>query len=204
MSQINLPGTEKVESVPGIFGIRLGDQPSYEVIAIEEQIEIRYYDPQTIISINSDGIQDEASLALTQYIYGHNKEAKSLATPQSTLKDESMTSFFMTAPLLHTKINNQHTLSFVLPQEYSVSTAPIPLDSRIYLQEKPAHLRAVIKLNDNSLLEHDQSAYDLLEWIYNHTGYAQNGHLQTAQYNSSGSMSFLRRNEVMIEIVEKQ
>lgn len=204
MSQIILPGTEKVESVPGIFGIRLGDQPSYEVIAVEEHIEIRYYDPQTIISINSVGIQDEASLALTQYIYGNNKEAKSLATPQSTLKDESMTSFFMTAPLLHTQIDNQHTLSFVLPQEYSVSTAPIPLDTRICLQEKPAHLRAVIKLNDHSLLEHDQSAYDLLEWIYNHTNYSQNGHLQTAQYNSSGSMSFLRRNEVMIEIVEKQ
>jgi hypothetical protein len=204
MSQINLSNSEKVESVPGIFGIRLGDQPTYEVISNEGPIEIRYYDPQTLISVNTEKNHEDASLLLTQYIYGHNKESKSLAEPLSNLKDESMTSFFMTAPLLHTKINDKHTLSFVLPQEYSVSTAPLPLDSRIYFQEKSAHLKAVIKISNNTVFDHDQSAYDLLEWIYNHSSYAQSGHLQTAQYNSSGSMSFLRRNEVLIEITEKQ
>lgn len=204
MSQNNLSGSEKIESVPGIFGIRLGDQPTYEVIAIEGDVEIRYYDPQTLITINSNNNPEEAALALTQYIYGHNIDAKSLATPQTTLKDESMTSFFMTAPLLHTKVNNKHTLAFVLPQEYSISTAPAPLDTRIYFQEKIAHLRAAIKVKENTEFDNDQCAYDLLEWIYNHSRYAQWGHLQTAQYNSSGSMSFLRRNEVMIEIIEKQ
>ena len=192
----------------GLFGMRLGDQPHYEVITSEGPIEIRYYDPQTLISItlqdnNHDNEDDEAFVALEKYIYGQNSSSLPIAhnahTASST-KDETMTSYFMTAPLFHSKKSGSPTISFVLPLQYSLSTAPQPLDSRIYLHEKPGHLRAVIKYSSDIFdqNEGEKEAQTLLEWIKNHSLYVQIGEFQTAQYDTTG----LRRNEIHLEISE--
>lgn len=196
MSQLKTSSQERYEYIPGIFGIRLGDQPSYEVIGNEGSVEVRYYDPQTLASITVKDNEDEAFLCLARYIYGQNSENKSIAKISPTVKNESMTSFFMTAPLLHTKNGNETTLSFVLPQEFTVSTAPAPLDRRIFLLEKPSHLRAVIR-------DLSQSR-ELMEWIENNGQYIQTGKMQIAQYNSPHALPFLKRDELHIEIAEKQ
>lgn len=196
MTHLNASSHERYEYIPGIFGIRLGDQPSYEVISSEGPIEVRYYDPQTLASITVNGNEDEAFMCLARYIYGQNSESKSIAHVAPTVKNESMTSFFMTAPLLHTKNGNETTLSFVLPQEFTVSTAPTPLDARIFLIEKPSHLRAVIKDLSQSQL--------LLEWSETNKQYVQISKMQIAQYNSPHALPFLKRDELHIEIAEKQ
>jgi len=196
MSQFSKSSHDSYENIPGIFGIRLGDQPSYEVIANEGPVEVRYYDPQTLASVSVKGNGDDAFLCLARYIYGQNTETKSIARIAPTVKNESMTSFFMTAPLLHTKNGNETILSIVLPQEFTLSTAPAPLDRRIFLLEKPSHLRAVIKdLSQSNVL---------FKWIESNSQYTQIGKMQIAQYNSPQSLPFLKRDELHIEIAEKQ
>ena len=208
MHEIKLPNAyaeTSVSEVPyGMFGIRLGDQPSHEVIESFGLIEIRYYDPQTLVSITvkEDEDEDEAFLTLAKYVYGHNSSATSMVKATPTYKNESMTSFFMTAPLIHSKIDEQLTLSFVLPQEFTVSTSPEPLDTRIFLLEKPSHMRAVIKFNgEQNGLEQEQT---IIEWIRNHPTYMQVGQMQTAQYDSPNLRPFLKRHEVQIEVIERQ
>lgn len=206
MPEIKMPFPLENDAPFGIFGIRLGDQPSYEVIESVGNIEIRYYDPQTLASIivseNEEKNEEEAFLTLARYVYGHNKSGTSMVKAAPIHKNESMTSFFMTAPLLQSKVDEQLTLSIVLPQEFSVSTSPVPLDSRVFLLEKPSHLRAAIKFNgEQNGLEQEQN---ITEWIRHHPVYMSVGQMQTAQYNRPQSLPFLKRNEVHIEVIEKQ
>lgn len=200
MSQFHIPVSEKFENVPGIFGIRLGDQPSYEVISNDGRVEIRYYDPQTLVSIHVKDDEHEAFLRLSHYIFGQNAQKKSIATCPVSMKDESMTSYFMTAPLLHTRSADCWTLSFVLPHSYSITTAPTPLDSDIFLHEKPSHLKAVIRYCEEGPVS---SAQELTAWLAASEHYVQLGQIQIAQYDNSKPLTFFRRNEVQIEISEK-
>lgn len=188
--------------VPGLFGIRLGDQPNYEVIANEGPIEIRYYDPQTLVSISLLENEDdqEAFIALAKYIYGQNSTTQPIAQESFSSKHERMTSYFMTAPLFQSKNNGSLTISFVLPSHYSLSSAPRPLDPRLFLQEKPSHLKAIIKYASKSYhqIEGDKEMTILQEWIDSHSLYKRTGEFQMAQYDSTGP----RRNEIHLEISE--
>lgn len=206
MSQVNRPAIESLNPIHGIFGIRLGDQPSYEVVSYDKVVEIRYYDPQTLatITINENEDEEEAFLSLARYVHGHNSSGRSLAESSPVSKDETMTSYFTTAPLLHSKENNQLTLSLVLPHEFSVSSAPSPIDSRIFIVEKPSHLKAAIKFSSPNFEENIEYQQILKEWIHNHQLYTPLGHILTAQYDGPDDRKSYKRHEVQLEIVERQ
>ena len=56
-----LPFTEILKSVPGFFGIRLEEQPKYEVIeTIDEDVEIREYQPALLARLTIEGEHDKA------------------------------------------------------------------------------------------------------------------------------------------------
>ena len=89
---------------------------------------------------------------------------------------------------------------FQLPSKYKISELPNPNNERIYTQEIPAFRAAVIRFSgraDMPLLA--QKTKELSNWTES-SGLSARKEPRYMFYNDPSTPSFLRRNEVLIEI----
>jgi effector-binding domain-containing protein len=91
-------------------------------------------------------------------------------------------------------------MAFVLPSGYTVSTAPVPLDSAVLIKEIPDKKVAVIRYS-GSLSEQsiEEKAEELKNWLTKQ-GYQAISPSRSAAYDPPWTLPFLRRNEVHIDI----
>jgi hypothetical protein len=122
--------------------------------------------------------------------------------------DKSSVAIKMTAPVIGDI--NEDIMSFVLPFEYQrLEQVPEPMDPNIFIKEIPSRNIAVIRfsgwynsqvgidyfrtlytrLQNDSIISHDVKECDL-KW-------------SSAQYNPPFTIPMLRRNEIWIELDEK-
>jgi hypothetical protein len=191
-SQQDIPLNEKVKSLPGFFGIHLEEEAPYDVLKIESGIEIRCYRPQTQAQITVKGeikmANKEAFDALAGYIFGDNKTNEKIK---------------MTTPvLLRENLDAQEwTMTFILPPNYSKSSAPIPTNERVSIHERPVHLIASIRYpgfnNAEKIVEHSSA---LNKWIKKRPWYIPVSEFVTAQYDGPLTIPFFRKNEIHIEV----
>jgi hypothetical protein len=112
------------------------EQP-YQVIKVYDSFEVRFYPSATIASINSNAktykdLGSSGFRKLANYIFGGNKENKSIA---------------MTAPVYMDINDTQSTMSFVMPSNYNRKNLPNPNDSTIMIKETESVYVAVIKFS---------------------------------------------------------
>lgn len=196
-SDIDIPLSEKVKSLPGFFGIHLEEQAPYDILKADGGIEIRCYRPQTQARVSVHGeykeAQKEAFSLLAGYIFGENH-----------MKDKIP----MTTPvLLEQKVeprkepSKDWTMTFILPQNYLISTAPNPTDKRITIHEHPVHLVASISyagLNNEEKIEEYTSI--LKKWLKKRPWYIPMSGFQTAQFDGPLTIPFFRKNEIHVEV----
>ncbi len=192
-NKLSSPITEKLKSIPGFFGIRLADEPKYQVLDMEDDKEIRQYERMTLasVTVNNGKYEDamkEGYQRLSQYLYGEN--ATTLEMP-------------MTTPVFEEQNHNSWTISFILPNDITPATAPTPLDHAIAITECPAHAVAVIWYTGGNHLErvYAKSA-ELHGWLSTKKGFKILGENKIAQYDSPSTLSFFRRNELQVEVAE--
>lgn len=196
-SDIDIPLSEKVKALPGFFGIHLEEQAPYDILKSDGGIEIRCYRPQTQARVTTHGefkeAQKEAFNLLAGYIFGDNH-----------MKDKIP----MTTPvLLEQKVEHRReptkdwTMSFILPQNYLITTAPTPTDKRITLHECPVHLVASISyagINNEEKVEEYTAI--LKRWLKKRPWYIPMSPFQTAQFDGPLTIPFFRKNEIHIEV----
>ncbi|MEA9357420.1 heme-binding protein [Bacteriovorax sp. PP10] len=196
-SDIDIPLSEKVKALPGFFGIHLEEQAPYDILKSDGGIEIRCYRPQTQARVSVHGeykeAQKEAFNLLAGYIFGDNQ-----------IKDKIP----MTTPvLMEQKIEHRKEptkdwiMSFILPQNYLISTAPTPTDKRITLHELPVHLVASISypgINNEEKVEEYTGI--LKKWLKKRPWYIPMSAFQTAQFDGPLTIPFFRKNEIHIEV----
>ena len=204
-SSPTIPLSEKLKIIPGIFGIRLGEAPVYDVLTSDGDIEIRSYRPLLLASITINGsfetARREAFIALANYIFGKNKDKKHLKMTTPVLQEENNDILPMTSPVIQEPTGLGWTMSFVLPQEYTLATAPTPKDRRIHLFNHPARVMACLRYSGvNSQEKIKKYSNELMKWIAQNDLYDPIGEIQSAQYDGPSTISFLRKNEVMIEV----
>lgn len=123
-------------------------------------VEIRRYEPYLIAETTVDGTSgfQEAGRkgfgVCAGYIFGKNRARTALprlpgwiTTPSDDEKKADSVKMAMTAPvrLDGTQGKNKKKVSFVLGSNYTVGTAPIPLDGRkIRIRQVPCHTLAVV------------------------------------------------------------
>jgi len=197
--------TEKLKGIPALFGIRLGEEPQYEVLASEYQREVRRYDALTLASVTVNGTfeeaRNEAFLRLADYIF-HNNQADSPIMPLSNIPtEESHETLAMTVPVFQQKSRKGWTLSFVLPRRYSLKSAPRPQDSGITIEQMPARLVASIRYGGvNNIEKIEEHTEELRTWIAANNAFRAAGEPLCAQYDGPHTIPFLRRNEVHIPV----
>jgi effector-binding domain-containing protein len=150
-----------------------------------------------------DDASSEGFRRLFRYISGDNRSKADIemTAPVTASRSEKIE---MTAPVTSTKTVDGYLIAFVMPEQLSITTTPIPSDSSIHIREIPARRVAVVRFSGRwtatSMEEHGQ---ELMEWL-SKNGLKPAGTPVVARYDPPFMPWFLRRNEIQIEIEPSQ
>eukprot|EP00927_Polykrikos_kofoidii_P049407 TRINITY_DN43470_c0_g1_i1.p1 TRINITY_DN43470_c0_g1~~TRINITY_DN43470_c0_g1_i1.p1 ORF type:complete len:215 (-),score=35.87 TRINITY_DN43470_c0_g1_i1:223-867(-) len=211
-----------------IFGIVREEMPPYKLIHSGATYEVRKYAPSVVAECSyggewGGGDDGTPFRALANYIgvfgspqnieaEGRAAEAIAMTAPvlvsPATPNPESIA---MTAPVLvSAPKTSEHTMAFVLPaSKYStVEEAPQPTDPRIRLRQLPERVQAVRSFSWS--FRPDSAKTNLVELVADleHDGWTMlrddDGEVvwQAAGYNPPFAIPFLKRNEVLVNVME--
>jgi len=183
------------------------EEPQYTVVKTAGDFEYRQYDPyrvsETIIegAKDADAASSEGFRRLFSYISGANSSQTkiSMTVPVSQGASEKIS---MTVPVQQSAADTGWRVSFMLPAQFTLETAPIPKDARVYVREVPGRLMVVLRFSgrwtESNYIEHEQELARHLAAA----GLSPAGTIERAVYNAPFSIPWFRRNEVMVEIDE--
>ena len=167
------------------------EEPGYVIVASDANIEIRYYNSMILAEVMVDGDRKEAIRegfrVIADYIFGNNSSSQKIA---------------MTAPVQQQKAKDGWRVSFVMPSEYSLTSLPKPSGDNLWVREIPSAKYVVIRFSGTStqanLKKHEAV---LLDYVSAHRLKVL-GSIKYAFYNPPWTLPFLRRNELMLQLVE--
>jgi hypothetical protein len=208
-SNIAYFATLALESLVGIFGIRLYEEPNYEIVArLGDRVEIRRYAPrlaaEVVISGDGKAKMDDAFRLLFAYIAGANQAKEkgggakiSMTVPVEVHRNETLA---MTVPVQVSETDNSVRMLFYLPATVSADAAPKPTDGRVRIVTVPGETIATLRFSGSA----DVSRARQLELIdiLKESRWRPTGTPYLLGYDPPFTLPFLRRNEVAVEVSE--
>ncbi len=165
------------------------DKQPYKLIKKDGKYEIRYYPPIIMATVKSNQKSfDSGSSAnfrrLAGYIFGGNQS------------DEQIS---MTSPVHMDKNENGSTMSFIMPEGYTLENLPKPKESGIMLHESKAEYTASIRYggfsNDKDFEKHKAELISYLKI----NGIKHENNFRFLGYDAPYQL-INRRNEVIVRI----
>ena len=196
------------------------EEPKFELISKEKNIELRRYPAFIVAETWVDGDMSEASnkgfRAIAGYIFGDNKaaggsdSAKIAMTAPVTLEPAAPSQkIAMTAPVtiepqagetLNMEGAKRWRVHFVMPSQYTLATLPKPNNTAVTLREVPAKTWAVLNFSGfNTEARVQQHTDELLAWVVTKK-MTRIGNPQLARYDPPWTLPMFRRNEIMLEV----
>lgn len=194
-----------VESVVGVVGIRLYEEPRYAVVAeFPNGVEIRRYDARLAaqVELPEDGRQtrDDAFRLLFRYIAGANAGAEKIAMTVPVATGSGAEKIAMTVPVESMQREDVVRMQFFLPAQYSATTAPRPADERVRIVAVPGETLAVLRFSgSDSMEERTKRSAALLKGLSS-TPWRPAGDVAMLFYDAPFTIPFLRRNEAAVRV----
>jgi hypothetical protein len=182
------------------------EQPKYSVLLKDGDFEVRRYAPYIVAEVLVSGDQGQAVQKgfrkLAGYIFGGNAGRANISMTAPVTQKPDGEKIAMTSPVTQSPAaEGRWTVQFMMPAAYTLNTLPKPVDPDIRFRLERARDMAVLKFSgvtrDRSYRE---KADDLRLWVLA-KGLAVRGGAVLAQYDPPWTLWFLRRNEVLLEIV---
>ena len=185
------------------------EEPDYQVVGQYDDFELRLYAQYIVAEVDVQGefnqSDNNAFRILAGYIFGDNSasEKMSMTAPVESTRTAKGEKMAMTAPVTATAASDdgQTTYAFVMERKYTLQTLPVPNDSRIRIRSMPERTMAVHRYSGRWTEDKYLQKEEALRSALDAHGVQTVGDPVLARYNSPFSLPFLRRNEVMIEIV---
>lgn len=192
-----------------MFGAKTTEELKYTVIEKEGNIEIRKYESYIAAEVTVENPSENSAFRiLAGYIFGGNKVKNKIAVTAPVMTEEKSESkkIAMTAPVLtENSGKNKMTMRFSMPSEYKMEDLPEPNDKRIKLVRIKEHLAAAIQFSGNRNDEKNKFyANELKNWLQKRTDYQESSDYYFAGYNPPWTISFLRRNEALVQLEKNQ
>jgi hypothetical protein len=198
---ISYYGVLALESVVGVFGIRLYEEPRYDVIdRLAPQVEIRRYGPrlaaQVEIAAAGEVGRSEAFQLLFAYIAGANRAGLSgrdriaMTVPVEVHDREKVA---MTVPVQTSQANGLVRMRFFLPVKFSRENAPTPVDDRVRLVTTLAETIGILRYSGSGIDRAQRQAE--LKAALSPSPWRLSGEPYTLNYDAPFTLPFLRRNE---------
>lgn len=196
------------ESVLGIVGLRLYEEPAYTVLDRPgDTIEIRRYAPRVAAEVdlerrgNADG---QAFTLLFNYIAGANRggsgasERVAMTVPVDVARPEKIA---MTAPVETATQDRMTRMRFFLPAAFTAETAPKPDDAQVQIVTVPEQTIATLRFSGTGrdLREREQQLIAALA----KTPWQPVGAPYGLFYDAPFTLPFVRRNEAAVEVAKR-
>ncbi|MBN8543285.1 MAG: heme-binding protein [Alphaproteobacteria bacterium] len=183
------------------------EEPRFDVVRSEKPFEIRDYAPALVAEAVTKGPRDEAISEgfriIADFIFGNNISKSSIA--MTTPVSQSSEKIAMTTPVSQSfeGEDNVWRVRFTMPSKYTLESLPKPVDERVQVSMTKPQRFAVIRFSgptrDSYLLKQQAK---LEAWV-KHEKLTPISPASYHFYNPPWTVSFLRRNEVWIEIVKE-
>ncbi|MEO1532616.1 MAG: heme-binding protein [Pseudomonadota bacterium] len=185
-----------------VFGGAAAPEPAYITVRADEAFEIRDYG-QLVVVKTSMGVGDNDAFGrLFDYISGENQGAREIAMTAPVLATSQSTEIAMTAPVLQLDGDETPQMAFILTDEFTPETAPLPTNPDVTLGTMPARRVAVITYNGSWRDGSATAETELRTWMAAE-GLEPTGPASVAGYNPPWTLPAFRRNEVQIPIARE-
>lgn len=208
MSQTHLPyklwrGLALLLAVPAMS--QAVEEAAYTVVQkLGESVEIRRYAAYVVAEVLIAGPVDEAGNQafpiLAGYIFGKNKGERKFAMTAPVTQTSAPAKFAMTAPVTQSAAEGGTLVSFVLPKDVTLTTAPEPIDERVKLRAVAGHTLAAIRYSGFWSQANDAEYLGQLTAALRSAKLTWAGEPVVARYNAPWTPWFLRRNELWLQL----
>lgn len=182
------------------------EEPPYDILESAEDFELRRYHPyiiaETFVEGNFDDAGNEGFRRLFAYISGENRKKASISMTAPVSQEEDYEKIAMTAPVNQQREAEKWRVTFMMPSEYTLETLPEPLDDRVKLKEVEGELVAALKYSGTWSRKRYEKKREKLESLIEERGLKPVGEPVFARYNPPFMPWFLRRNEVLITVMD--
>ncbi|MBA7472497.1 MAG: heme-binding protein [Bradyrhizobium icense] len=196
------------EGLIGIFGIRLYQEPRYDVIdRVADRIEIRRYGSRLAVQVELEAAgrsaRDEAFRLLFAYIAGNNGASASdgakiaMTVPVEVRESERLA---MTVPVQSSETTDTLRMLFFLPAGYTAGNAPKPRDPRVRIVTVPGETVAALRFSGTGadMTERQSELVGKLRG----SGWRVAGAPYALNYDAPFTIPPLRRNEAAVAVAE--
>jgi DNA gyrase inhibitor GyrI len=193
--------------LPGCAMFQRVDEPPFRTVEVRGDVEIRAYEAMVLAVTDVEG-ERKASLyagfrLLADYIFGKNQQARSVSMTAPVQQQAASRALAMTAPVQQSGGGGTWRVSFVMPRGETLETLPRPVDDRVRLVEVPARQVAALRYrgtwNHSRTDENTRTLLDTVEKM----GLKPVGEPVSAKYDPPWTPFFLRRNEVLVDVVPR-
>ena len=206
---ISYYGVLALESVLGVVGIRLYEEPRFDMVgSLKDGIEIRRYGPRLAAEVElgeaGDARRDEAFGLLFAYIAGANRtpalanERVAMTVPVEVRGGERVA---MTVPVQIVDSSAAATTRFYLPAKFTPDTAPTPTDARVRLVTSPTETIAVSRYSGSGA-DSMQRRRELVAGLAG-SRWQPVGEPYTLSYDAPFTLPFVRRNEAAVSVIAR-
>jgi SOUL heme-binding protein len=197
--------TLSAEALIGVFGVRVYEEPRYQVVGRVDCVEIRSYAPRVAAEVawpvaDSAG-REQAFWLLFAYIAGSNQlsalgnvRVAMTAPVEVRGRDSVMTN----DPIQTSGSDGIAKMRFFLPAKYNLDTAPKPLDARITLGAIPERTVAILRFagSGHDFVERQSEMVGKLAGLH----WQPKGRPYQLYYDPPFTLPFLRRNEAAVDV----
>ncbi|MEL7029498.1 MAG: heme-binding protein [Pseudomonadota bacterium] len=182
------------------------ETPDYELVFERDPFEIRQYGSMIVAETLVEGERSEAAndafRILAAYIFGENIASEEIAMTAPVTQTSESRKIAMTAPVTQTgDAQEGWRVQFIMPAEYTMETLPKPTDARIQIVQVPPRRFAAIRFSGFAWARKLEKKTASLEGFVSEQGLEPASEPTFAFYDPPWTPPFLRRNEVLIEIV---
>ena len=186
-------------SACSVVGSAAAPEPDYTVVSAQDPFEVRDYGALVVVKTSMADGSRAAFGRLFDYISGENQGARKIAMTAPVLNTAAEgTEIAMTAPVLQSGEGDREMV-FVLTDEFTPETAPLPSDPKVTLGAIAPRRVAVVRYAGSMKKRAPAEEAKLRAWI-DAKGLRAAGPAEVAGYNPPWTLPAHRRNEVLIPI----
>jgi hypothetical protein len=183
------------------------EKQAYDVVRSYGEFELRRYAPYVVAEVTVQApFEDAGNIAfrtLLRYISGQNRSATKVAMTAPVLQQPSER-IAMTAPVQQRETaEGEFAVAFVLPSSFTLESAPVPTSPDVRLSQRPGVLAAARRYRGGWSRGAFERHREELEHAVRAAGLVPVGAATWARYDPPFMPSFLRRNEVVLEVSEE-
>lgn len=193
------------------------EQQPYRIVQKYADFEVRRYPEHLLAEVVVEGSFQEAGNKafryLFSYISGDNRSNRKVSMTAPVIQDGASEKIRMTAPVVQQGLARQEIadgdrntaapqfrVAFVLPEDLTIDTAPLPSNPLVVLRVVPESQAAVIAFSGRWSKESYQRHLNTLVQALDAAGFNSVGAPRFARFDPPIKPWFLRRNEIILDL----